>query len=192
VVSLPQTPGAPPLPGAAAEAAVLARLFPSRTELAGPDATIAAVAAALPRFSVVHFGCHGVTVPGRASEGGLQLYDGRLRALDAAALRLPHPQLAVLAACATAQGAVALPDEAIHVTSAFQMAGYPHVIGTLWPVSDKFSAQLAELFYTSLASPARGGAAADPAAALHFAIRDLRDGLAAAPQLWAAHTHTGP
>jgi tetratricopeptide (TPR) repeat protein len=201
VVSLPQTPGAPPLPGAAAEAAVLERLFPSRTELAGPDATIAAVAAALPRFSVVHFGCHGVTVPGRASEGGLQLYDGRLRALDAAALRLPHPQLAVLAACATAQGAVALPDEAIHVTSAFQMAGYPHVIGTLWPVSDKFSAQLAELFYTSLASPdapagpvggGGGDLVADPAAALHFAIRDLRDGLAAAPQLWAAHTHTGP
>jgi tetratricopeptide (TPR) repeat protein len=196
VVSLPQTPGGVSLPGAAAESALLARLFPSRTELAGPSATVASVAAALPRFSVVHFGCHGVSEPDRPSEAGLQLYDGRLRALDAAALRLPHAQLAVLAACATAQGAVTLPDEAIHVTSAFQMAGYPHVIGTLWPVSDKFSVQLAERFYTPLAAglDADAGPAVppDPAAALHHAIRDLRAALRPAPHLWAAHTHTGP
>lgn len=192
VVSLPQTPGGAPLPGAAAEADVLARLFPGRTELAGRDATVEAVTAALPEFSVVHFGCHGVTEPGRPSDAGLRLYDGRLRALDAAALRLRRQELAVLAACATARGAVMLPDEAIHVTSAFHMAGYPHVIGTLWPVSDRFSAQLAERFYTALADDATLGHPADPAAALHFAIRELRDGFTAAPQLWAAHTHTGP
>ncbi|HEX6448059.1 MAG TPA: CHAT domain-containing protein [Trebonia sp.] len=99
----------------------------------------------------------------------------------------------MLAACSTSRGGTAIPDEAIHVASSFQLAGYPHVIGTLWPVSDRFSARLTERFYAALAADIADGRPADPAVALHSAVRALRaDGLAAAPHLWAAHTHTGP
>ena len=194
VVSLPRTPGGAVLAGAAAEADTLARVFPGRTrELAGEAATVAAVRDALPAHSWVHFGCHGVTDPEHPSAAGLQLHDGRLRALDAAALPLREPVLAMLAACSTSRGGTAVPDEAIHVASSFQLAGYPHVIGTLWPVSDRFSARLTEQFYAALAADIADGRAADPAVALHSAVRALRaDGLAAAPHLWAAHTHTGP
>jgi CHAT domain-containing protein len=48
----------------------------------------------------------------------------------------PHrAQLAFLSACQTARNpARDLLDEAIHLASAFQLAGYPHVVGTLWSV----------------------------------------------------------
>ncbi|MGC4746611.1 CHAT domain-containing protein [Micromonospora sp. DT201] len=34
-------------------------------------------------------------------------------------------------------------DEAIHIASALQTAGFPHVIGTLWPIPDHVAPQFA-------------------------------------------------
>jgi hypothetical protein len=192
VVTLPQTPGAKDLPGAEAEAALLARLFPGLHQLVGPQATVEAVRRALPGHSWVHFSCHGLSDLERPSNSGLQLYDGRLTVVDAAARQLSHPALAVLSSCSSSQGGLTVPDEAIHVASSFQLAGYPHVIGTLWPVSDRLSTRIAEELYDSLAREVAQRWPIDPAAALHHPVRALRDDLAAAPHLWAAHIHIGP
>lgn len=48
--------------------------------------------------------------------------------------------LAYQSACETAlTGKARLLDEAIHLTSAFQLADYPHVIGTPWPIDDEIA-----------------------------------------------------
>ncbi|WP_228989012.1 CHAT domain-containing protein [Streptomyces sp. DH8] len=192
VVALDETPGAAPLPGAAREAALLGELFPGGRLLAGPEATVEAVGRALEAHAWVHFSCHGVSEPLDPSRSGLVLYDGRLTVSDAAAQRPGSPELAVLSACSAARGGIRLPDEAVQLASSFQLAGYPHVIGTLWPVADKLATRLTEEFYTALAAGLDRGRPIDPATALHHPVRALRDRYAQAPHLWAAHIHTGP
>jgi CHAT domain-containing protein len=76
-----------------------------------------------------------------------------------------------------------------HLASAFQLAGYRHVIGTLWPISDHHAAQLAGDFYKALAST---GTASKAATALHQATHWLRNQWPQMPSAWASHTHSGP
>lgn len=86
----------------------------------------------------------------------------------------PH-FLAYLSACSTtANAADSLVDEAIHLTSAFQLAGFRHVIGTLWEVADQHSVDIARAVYETL----RGEGLTDWAVAwsLHVSARALRDG----------------
>ncbi len=47
-----------------------------------------------------------------------------------------------------------LADEAVRLASAFQLAGYRHVIATLWPIGDRHAVNLAARIYTTLALPA--------------------------------------
>lgn len=190
-VSVPNAAGAPPLPGAEHETAIIKRIFPAATVLTGHKATVKAVLSTLPHHSWAHFGCHGVSDPLIPPASGLMLHNGRLRATDVASLGLATGDLAVLAACSTAQGSFALPDEPVHVASAFQLAGYRHVIATLWPVPDKLTAKLTEDIYTHLAENVRPARAADPAAILHHCARRLKDRFPNASQLWAAYIHTG-
>ncbi|MEU2247017.1 CHAT domain-containing protein [Streptomyces sp. NPDC019224] len=192
VVALAETPGAPPLPGVTREAEVLAELFPGRRLMAGADATVDAVGRALEAHPWVHFSCHGVSELLSPSQSGLVLYDGRLTVSDVAGRRPANPELAVLSACSASRGGVELSDEAVQLAAAFQLAGYPHVIGTLWPIADKLATHLTEAFYRALAEDIARGRPIDPAAALHGPVRALRDRYARAPHLWAAHLHTGP
>ncbi|WP_171163555.1 CHAT domain-containing protein [Streptomyces sp. I05A-00742] len=192
VVALAETPGGPPLPGASREAELLTDLFPDGRLLSGADATVEAVARALPAHPWVHFSCHGVSDLLHPSESGLVLHDGRLTAFDAAAQRPARPELAVLSACSTSQGGLLLPDEVVQLAPSFQLAGYPHVIGTLWTVSDKLATRLTEQFYAALAEDVARGRPVDPALALHRPLRALRNRYARAPHLWAAHIHSGP
>ncbi|MFI9383379.1 CHAT domain-containing protein [Kutzneria sp. NPDC052558] len=192
VVAIPDTPGAEPLPGVADEAAAVLEIFPAGRQLLGSEATLSAVREALSGHSWVHFGCHGVTDTRTPSASGLVLHDGRLTTLDVAAERPDRPQLAVLSACSTSQGGLDLPDEAVQLASSFQLAGYPHVIGTLWPVADELSTHVIQQFYAALAHDIAQRRPIAPATALHGPTRALRDRYAKAPHLWAAYVHTGP
>src|SRR5262249_12329190 len=135
VVAMPTTPGAPDLPGATAEAAGLRGRFPGQvTVLTGSEVTHDAVLAAMRGARSVHFACHGVADLVNPSASGLILGD-RQRLLtvgEVSRLRLDDAVLAYLSACSTARPGGRLADEAIHLVSAFQLAGYRHVIGTLW------------------------------------------------------------
>ncbi|MEU9950642.1 CHAT domain-containing protein, partial [Streptomyces sp. NPDC047939] len=192
VVALADTPGAAPLPGVTREAELIAELFPATRLMAGPEATVEGVGGVLEAHPWVHFSCHGISELLDPSQSGLVLYDGRLTVSDVVARRPRNPELAMLSACSASRGGLELSDEAVQLASSFQLAGYPHVIGTLWPIADKLATHLTDAFYTALAEDVARGRPIDPAAALHRPVRALRDRYAQAPHLWAAHIHTGP
>jgi CHAT domain-containing protein len=100
--------------------------------------------------------------------------------------------LAYLSACDTTVAAPTLTNEAVHIGSAFQLAGYQHVIGTLWPISDRLAGNVAEEFYRHLT---RDGTCSPDIAvashALHHTTRQLRSSRVSVPTAWAAHIHTG-
>ncbi|MGC8918475.1 CHAT domain-containing protein [Streptomyces sp. PG2] len=103
----------------------------------GARATVDAVRAALTSHASVHIACHAASDPDDPSAGHLLLHDGRLSLLDLSGLELSGVRLAVLSACETSLGAPRIPDESLHLVSAFQLAGYPQVVGTLWQVNDR-------------------------------------------------------
>ncbi|MFJ8046778.1 CHAT domain-containing protein [Streptomyces luteogriseus] len=196
-VALPETPGARPLGGARREVEVLRGLLPTEV-LSEERATFEQVMEALPRHPCVHFACHGVSEPADPSNGRLLVYDHATRPLtvrEISRLELPAARLAVMSACETARGGGELADEAIHITSAFQLAGYPNAVGTLWPVHDAVAVRVTRLLYRELCTEgADGGPELDDtrtAHALHQAVLRCRTAFAASPSLWAAHVHAG-
>jgi len=192
VIAMPQTPGASDLPSAAAEAGLLQQRFPGQTStLTGAQATRDAVLAALPQAAWAHFACHGHCDPVSPSASHLLLHDHQqhpLTVTDVTRLRQEHAALAFLSACSTARPGDRLADEAIHLASAFQLAGYRHVIGTLWPISDFHAVRLADDLYAELAS---AGSTATAASALHKVTRRLRNRRFQLPSIWASHVHVG-
>jgi tetratricopeptide (TPR) repeat protein len=184
VVAMRHTSGLPDLPGAAAEAVSL----PGR-RLEDAGALGASVREALTGSTWAHFACHAVADPASPSDGGLLLHDGLLRLPEIGGLRLAGAELAYLSACSTANHGVRYADEVLHLASAFQLAGFRHVVATLWPVRDTSAAQAARAFYELL--PA-GPAVVEVATALNTVTRELRDSRPDAPELWAGLVHSGP
>ncbi|MFC1405171.1 MULTISPECIES: CHAT domain-containing protein [Streptacidiphilus] len=158
--------------------------------LTGPAATRRAVLDHLPDCAVVHFSCHGRADPDSPADSFLRLHDGPLRFADIAGQDLPKAWLAFLAACETAVPGEETEDEAIHLCSAFQLAGFPHVIGTLWQVLAETSADVTLAVHTALQQP---GTPVPPALAVHRAVHAARDVYAdAGPIAWGGHVHFGP
>jgi CHAT domain-containing protein len=192
VVAMPHTPGAGDLPGAEAEADLLRQRFGDRAiVLAGHGATHEAVTRALPEAAWAHFACHGHSDLASPSNSCLLLDDHEQRPLtvtDVARLRLDDADLAFLSACSTASPSGRLPDEAIHLASAFQLAGYRHVIGTLWPIRDREAVEYAKEVYQALTGIEATGAAT----ALHAVTLKLRSRWLPTPSVWASHIHVGP
>jgi CHAT domain-containing protein len=164
---------------------VHAALDADRPPLVGPQASAACVVATLPEVGWAHFACHGTGSFTGTGVGALVLGEERLPVTGITRLDI-SAHLAYLSACETAQGHGRLADEAIHLSAAFQLAGFRHVIGTLWRVADVVAYRFAAHAYERLS--------ADPyrvAAATHAATRAVRIRYPT-PLLWAAHVHIGP
>jgi CHAT domain-containing protein len=99
-------------------------------------------------------------------------------------------EFAYLSACETAS-VNRLPDESIHVASAFHVAGYRQVVGTLWPTSDRVAARMATTFYTAMTGAGTRADAGRCAQALHEATRQQRRRWPHQPTLWAGYIHVG-
>jgi len=194
LVALPDTPGHPHLPGVSQEADGFAERFSQALQLRGSHATVEATRNALNGCpSWAHFACHGIQDISDPSAGHLALYDGPLPIGEISHLHLAATELAFLSACETSRGGAALADEAITLATAFRLAGYRHVIGTLWSISDKLAPAIADQVYKALALPCGTGIDAhNTAIALNAAVLTLRQRYADQPWFWAPYIHIGP
>lgn len=188
-VAVRHTAGMPDLPATAREADHLRTRYPDTTMLLDAEATADAVLAALSNAGWAHFGCHATSHPLRASASGLYLHDRVLRVPEIGRAGVRNGELAYLSACSTGQTSLFQADQAMHLASAFRLAGYRHVVATLWPVNDEVAAMAARRFYRSLGdAPTADGAAV----ALHEVTVRLRARFPRDPALWAPFVHYGP
>ena len=176
------------LPGVAGAAGYAAGLLGAAAPLVGADATREAVLAALGSTPWAHFGCHAAADPTEPSGALLHLPSGEpLSVLEICRARPRSARLAFLAACGTARASERLTDEAIHITSAFLLAGFPTAVGTLWEIDSTHADHVTRDFYRR----ASGDGADTPAHALHHTVRELRRRLPDRPHVWAAYVHAG-
>lgn len=204
IVTMPQTPGMEDLPHIKKELSNVRGAVPSSyaiSQLTGP--TAAEVQDELQHCQLFHFAGHGIAcaenpsqsclVLQRPDENSPAMLPDRLSVHDVARMQLPGAQMAYLSACSTAENnSILLPDETIHLVSGFQVAGFPHVIGSMWTSPDEVCAELAWLFYQSLRTTnhrlLEHGAVAR---GLHSAIVNIRQQRPKQPLLWTQYVHFG-
>jgi hypothetical protein len=90
-------------------------------------------------------------------------------------------------------------DEALHLAGALQLAGYRHVLATLWNISDSAAPAMAGTTCAHLLhpDPDHPGPADRPEAArapfaLHHAVTRLRQDRPGEPLIWVPYIHLGP
>jgi CHAT domain-containing protein/tetratricopeptide (TPR) repeat protein len=197
VITLPDTPGQSPLPGATVERDLLTSRFTSRarTVLSGADANRDNIMTDIAGHRWLHASCHGTQDLTDPSTGGLLPYDWKTAGLITVAdlISPDHAggEFAFLSACKTATGGITSLDEAINLTAAMQHAGWRHVIGTLWSVWQDAATIIAQGLYPQLLHDDRVDTRAI-AHALHHTIRALRDTNRERPSTWASFIHAGP
>ena len=150
---------------------------------------------------MVHFACHGVSnhVDPLNSYLVLQENASPMPKIDKITVRqiseasLTNAKIAYLSACSTAENkAQQLADEVIHLASGFQVAGFSHVIASMWVADDQVCFQVAKGFYEQVVAnlPTRQSNEAI-AAALHGSVEKIRSRYSKAPLQWAPFIHIG-
>ena len=161
----------------------------------------------LPNCSFVHFGCHGESDPREPSQSHLKLFARRsendddpsnVDCLTAASIStvVTHVSvLAVLSACFTTEiRELTHLDEGLQIGNAFQIAGFPHVVGSLWAASDVVCPKWSRKFYLYLNSYMVLYALSDDhiARAYHLALFAMFHEYPDFAFLWAPFVHIGP
>jgi tetratricopeptide (TPR) repeat protein len=179
LAAMPTTPGHSRLPFAADEVMMLLSLCSSMgLEPVEPGRCKNDLLTHLPRCNIFHFAGHGRTDPTDPLRSQLILEDWETDRLTVSSLldlnlREKPPFLAFLSACGTGQVKDdKLLDESIHLISACQLAGFRHVIGTLWEVSDKACVDISRITYETIRD--RGFTDDSVSYGLHQAARSLR------------------
>jgi tetratricopeptide (TPR) repeat protein len=176
----PSLPGSSALPFATKEVEIVTDLCLSlQLKAVVPPRRKEEVLTHLRACRVFHFAGHGRSDPLDPSRSCLLLDDWKESLLTVEDLRDSSiqecsPFLGYLSACSTSANKVnELVDEGIHLASAFQLAGFRHVIGTLWEVSDSHCVDVARVVYETI----RDEGMTDMAVCrgLHRAIKELRD-----------------
>lgn len=200
LVAMAKTPGGKGLPGVEAEERDIVSVVTdphSVWPLRRPSADT--VLDTLKDFSIAHFACHGtadLTDPSNsflALQGNSDFVPDKLTVQMISDANFKKAWLAYLSACSTAETKVLdLADEALHLASSFQVAGFRHVVASMWPSNDFICAKIASLFYRHLLTKGDmelGNRAV--AAALHAAVVEVRSQNLERPNLWAQYIHSG-
>jgi hypothetical protein len=176
----------PPLPGAEDEAQSIANLINARF-LTGRQATRRKVIARAGRADFLYFATHGVASSDDPLSGGFLFLSARTlaggfwTAKEVQNSKL-NAQIAILSACQTGLGRVH-DAGVIGLSRAFQIAGVPRVVMSLWSVNDRATADLMKAFVKYLRSNI-------PSEALRLAMLDVRR-QRPAPSQWASFVMFG-
>lgn len=203
-VGMPTTPGGSrTLPGVYEEESVIREACGEKYRFeVRRHPTASEVLEEITKSKVVHFACRGSSDPRLPSKSHLllQTQDESGTVVDRLTVeRLSKVKakdrsfLAFLSACSTAEVKASnnLADEAIHLASIFQVAGFAHTIGTLWSASDQACVQVAKEFYRILIKDGDGRLSNDMVArALHSAVQRVKL-TAKGPEIWAPFIHFG-
>jgi tetratricopeptide (TPR) repeat protein len=181
LIAMKDTPGMNVrLPFAAREVAMVHGLCESMAfEPIEPKRCREEVMSHLLNSNIFHFAGHGYTDALDPSKSNLRLEDwgdSPLRVADLLDMNLRErsPFLAYLSACGTGRiKDEKFIDESIHLIGACQLAGFRHVVGTLWEVNDELCVDMARITYEGI----RDGGMTDESVrqGLHKATRELRD-----------------
>lgn len=181
-------PSLPSLPHAAQEMQAAARRITGARCLLREAAQRGTFCTLAPRARQIYFAGHALLNPQNPLLSGLVFAPagpeetGLLYAREIAELRLPHTQLVILAACNT--GKTVDRWGLASLSRAFQAAGVPTVVASLWSVDDSATTALLQSFQSHL--EAHG----DAAVALQEAQRELLAGRGS-PTTWAAFSLFG-
>jgi len=157
--------------GTSSETGEIRRLIASASVLTGSEVSDERVLHGLQRCTLVHFACHGRSIPAQPLTSSLFLGGGtELKVHKIMATRLERARLAVLSACETAVFGYDAPDESIGLPGALLQAGTAGVVASLWAVPDQSTALLMQKFYRGLVIMGLS-----PIAALREAQMQLRD-----------------
>ncbi|KAJ5153993.1 Tetratricopeptide-like helical [Penicillium coprophilum] len=200
LVTMPKTPGEDDLPGVMAESqAIQEAVTTPHTVKSLIQPSAETVLQGLQDCSIAHFACHGssdMTDPSNsylALQGESDSITDRLTVKKISESHMKQAWLAYLSACSTAENQMSeLADEALHLASGFQVAGFAHTIGSMWPSNDEICAQVAAIFYRELITEGglvEGNRAV--ATALHTAVMTVREENLENPYLWAQYVHFG-
>lgn len=162
--------------------------------LIGTDANESQFRRLAPTADVLHFGTHArlndaqplrsylalTPVPDAADDGYLYTYELYNQPLKA--------QLAVLTACETGAGSYRSGEGVLSLAHAFQYAGCPSVIYSLWSVDDQQTNVLIEAFYRQLGT---GQSTAEALRAAKLAYLDSQEGALQSPYYWGGLVLTG-
>ena len=206
LISMPETPERPDLRYVVDEVATVLNVWKQKNGLeisSLPTPRKVTVLGQIKNCNIVHFACHGEVDADSPSASRLLLSDWQensLSVMDVIRCRIENAQMAYLSACHAANTRnLALLDENIHMASAFLLAGFPSVVGTLWHIGAKDSVTIAESVYIKCMTSNGTVDNRKTAAALHMAVRELRERtryeLGAKeiddPVEWAAYIHVG-
>ncbi|KAL5615839.1 hypothetical protein FOBRF1_004587 [Fusarium oxysporum] len=187
LVAMQRTPGSSTLPHAPKELSIVRELCESmELHIAEPKRQTQEVLAQLKDCDIFHFAGHGETDETNPLKSQLRLEDWQTQSLavsDLLSLKLRDnpPFLAYLSACGTSQiKDKRLLDESLHLISACRLAGFRHVVGTLWEVGDEACVDVAGMVYEELKDSGMDDQSV--CRGLHKAVRKIRDS-------WVAEAH---
>ncbi len=149
-----------PLAASSDEVRGIAALFPGARTFLGADATEERAKAVPKETRYLHFSCHGLlderfplnsalalTIPEHPKEGE---DNGLLQAWEIFEGMRLDADLVTLSSCDSALGQENGGEGLLGLTRAFQYAGARSVLGSLWSVSDRATAELMKRFYAYL------------------------------------------
>ncbi|KAH6984323.1 CHAT domain-containing protein, partial [Ilyonectria sp. MPI-CAGE-AT-0026] len=179
LVAMQQTARHKQLPFATEEVEALKELCKrAKINAVTPAAQKDQVMSHLSTNTIFHFAGHGSTNPIDLLRSSILLQDWEADQLTVATLlelniRQRNPFLAYLSACGTGEiKDDRFVDESIHLVSAFQSAGFRHVIGTLWEVADEICVDMSRITYEEIL---RSGMSDESVClGLHLASRELQ------------------
>ncbi len=141
----------PGLSGARREATRIGSLYPAALVLAGKEAHVAAVTAALEGANLAHIAAHAHFRADNGLWSSLELADGPLTVYDLELLRHP-PQVVILSACQSGLSAVHAGDEIVGLVAALLTMGAQAVVASVVPVQDRASVELMVALHDRLKS----------------------------------------